>query len=98
MGCQSQALLYTATAVMLLKQDHLCCTMSSSEGQPCRAFVQVRTATRAPTTQHLAVADVAFNACVTAAVVSAGAFAVIAAADVIDMGCSKSLHCAIQHV
>ena len=50
----------------------------------------------------LAIADVVTAARVTVAVVTAieaaGAAAVCDAADVIDMGCSKSLHCAIQHV
>ena len=50
----------------------------------------------------LAIADVVTAARVTVAVVTAieaaGAAAVRDAADVIDMGCSKSLHCAIQHV
>ncbi len=51
-----------------------------------------------PISEEYHVTYVATTACVTAAVVTAGAVAVIDTADVIDMGCSKSLHCAIQHV
>jgi len=44
----------------------------------------------------LAVVAVVTTACVTA--VDVVAAAVIGAADVKQMGCSESLHCAIQHV
>ena len=33
---------------MLLKQIDMCCTMSSSEGQPCSTFAQIRNAIRTP--------------------------------------------------
>jgi len=54
---------------------------------------------RAPDRPHqlLVVAAVVTTACATA-VDAAVAAAVVGAAGVIEMGCSESLHCAIQHV
>ena len=72
---------------------------------PPQAQIGLQTVTIIPNLKNvlLAVADAVttvVTVCVIAAVVTAGeaAGAVIDAADMIDMGCSKSLHCAIQHV